>query len=77
MAMCAVCGHANRTGARFCDECGASLVAAETAPERRKLATLVSCDVSGSCRALVALEQRASNDLVNSVRERATGRVRA
>jgi class 3 adenylate cyclase/tetratricopeptide (TPR) repeat protein len=46
MAACPACGAANRDGARFCDACGAPLSA--PAPERRKLATLLFCDLSGS-----------------------------
>jgi class 3 adenylate cyclase len=43
---CTSCGHANPEGASFCNACGAALAAA--VPERRKLATLLFCDVSGS-----------------------------
>ena len=46
MAVCGGCGHENRAEARFCDSCGAPLEAA--APERRKLATMLFCDMSGS-----------------------------
>jgi predicted ATPase/class 3 adenylate cyclase len=46
MAVCARCGHDNRTQARFCDSCGSPLEA--PAPERRKLATMLFCDMSGS-----------------------------
>ena len=46
MAVCARCGHENRAEARFCDSCGSPLEPA--APERRKLATMLFCDMSGS-----------------------------
>jgi class 3 adenylate cyclase/tetratricopeptide (TPR) repeat protein len=46
MAACSACGAENRESARFCDSCGAAL--APAAPERRKLATLLFCDLSGS-----------------------------
>jgi class 3 adenylate cyclase/tetratricopeptide (TPR) repeat protein len=46
MARCASCAHENRERARFCEACGAEL--AERTPERRKLATLLFCDMSGS-----------------------------
>ena len=44
--MCATCGTENPLGNRFCGSCGAALAA--PAVERRKLATLVFCDVAGS-----------------------------
>ncbi len=43
---CPACRHENRAGAGFCDACGTALVA--PAPERRKLATILFCDVTGS-----------------------------
>jgi class 3 adenylate cyclase len=46
MAVCARCGHENRAEARFCDSCGSPLEV--VAPERRKLATMLFCDLSGS-----------------------------
>src|SRR6266511_1205234 len=46
MARCVNCGRNGVDGARFCFACGASF---ETpTPERRKLATMLFCDVSGS-----------------------------
>jgi class 3 adenylate cyclase/tetratricopeptide (TPR) repeat protein len=46
MARCAQCGLESAAEARFCPGCGASLE--RIAPERRKLATILFCDVSGS-----------------------------
>ncbi|MGZ4140740.1 MAG: zinc-ribbon domain-containing protein, partial [Actinomycetota bacterium] len=46
MPVCARCGQKNPEGFRLCGMCGAPLVA--PTPERRKLATLLFCDVSGS-----------------------------
>jgi class 3 adenylate cyclase len=43
---CPSCGAGNRAEPRFCDSCGAALAA--PAGERRKPATLLFCDVSGS-----------------------------
>jgi uncharacterized membrane protein YvbJ len=35
MNACPTCGHDNREGARFCDECGTKLEAAPLGEERR------------------------------------------
>jgi class 3 adenylate cyclase/tetratricopeptide (TPR) repeat protein len=45
--ICANCGHENRPGARFCEECGAALAAG---PERqqRKTVTVLFCDLTSS-----------------------------
>jgi class 3 adenylate cyclase/tetratricopeptide (TPR) repeat protein len=44
--ICARCGHENGDAARFCESCGAPLAAAST--ERRKVVSVVFCDVVGS-----------------------------
>ena len=46
MQRCRHCGQENPDGFRLCGMCGSPLAAAE--PERRKLATLLFCDMSGS-----------------------------
>src|SRR5437762_13567371 len=46
MAACASCGRSNSEDARFCSGCGVELSPA--LPERRKLATLLFCDLFGS-----------------------------
>ena len=46
MLTCSTCGRESPEGFRHCGYCGAALTA--TAVERRKLATLVFCDLSGS-----------------------------
>jgi class 3 adenylate cyclase/tetratricopeptide (TPR) repeat protein len=45
--VCPACGEENPERARFCLACGSAL-GAPPAPERRKLATLLFCDMSGS-----------------------------
>jgi len=45
VAICLACGGENPDGFRHCGFCGAPLTAPP--PERRKLATLVFCDMSG------------------------------
>jgi class 3 adenylate cyclase/tetratricopeptide (TPR) repeat protein len=47
--VCASCGHENSAGAKFCEECGFSFVAALAgAKEHRKTVTVLFCDVTGS-----------------------------
>ena len=46
MPICSACGRESPEGFGFCPACGAPLL--EPEPERRKLATLLFCDVSGS-----------------------------
>jgi predicted ATPase/class 3 adenylate cyclase len=45
--VCAECGHQNPPESRFCNACAAPLVAA-AGVERRKLASVLFCDISGS-----------------------------
>ena len=47
MPLCTKCGEENSERARFCMACGVRLVVA-TVRERRKLATMLFCDVTGS-----------------------------
>jgi class 3 adenylate cyclase len=47
--LCANCGHANREGARFCEECGSALAAGPSqARQQRKTVTVLFCDLTGS-----------------------------
>ena len=61
MAVCSACGAENPEGARFCNSCGAPLEA--PASERRKLATLLFCDMSGS----TAMGERVDAESVRSL----------
>jgi class 3 adenylate cyclase/tetratricopeptide (TPR) repeat protein len=46
---CPSCGHANRDGAKFCQECGAAFFAVPAQPaEQRRIVTVLFCDLSGS-----------------------------
>ena len=47
MSVCANCGHENRGGAKFCEECGFPL-ADTLAKEQRKTVTVLFCDLAGS-----------------------------
>src|SRR5918912_1684702 len=60
MPICPVCGTDNPDGFRFCGQCGTPLL--QATPERRKTATILFCDVSGS----TALGERLETE---SVRE--------
>src|SRR2546428_8688022 len=64
MAACGQCGRENSEDARFCSGCGAPIAA--SAPERRKLATLLFCDLSGS----TALGERADPETVRDIMTR-------
>jgi class 3 adenylate cyclase/tetratricopeptide (TPR) repeat protein len=46
--VCQGCGHENREGAKFCEECGFSFVAAVLGKEQRKTVTVLFCDLAGS-----------------------------
>ena len=62
MTICASCAHENADGAKFCQECGSELSA--PAQERRKLATLLFCDVSGSTAMGERLDSEAVRELM-------------
>jgi class 3 adenylate cyclase/tetratricopeptide (TPR) repeat protein len=61
MVVCHACGGENPDGFRHCGHCGASLAA--PAPERRKLATMVFCDMSSS----TALGERVDAEAVQEL----------
>jgi len=61
MAACAQCGRRNPDDARFCAACGSELK--DPRPERRKVATLLFCDVVGS----TALGERADPETVREI----------
>jgi hypothetical protein len=61
MAACPSCGRENADDARFCSGCGEALVARR--PERRKVATLLFCDVVGS----TALTERVDPEAVREI----------
>jgi class 3 adenylate cyclase/tetratricopeptide (TPR) repeat protein len=48
VTLCANCGHENREGAKFCEECAAPLAVPPSAREQRKTVTVLFCDVTGS-----------------------------
>src|SRR5947209_4412623 len=70
MAWCAQCGRESVEDARFCPGCGASFGA--VAVERRKLATMLFCDVSGS----TGLGERLDAESVREIMLRYFGEMR-
>jgi len=62
VAVCPRCGQSNPKGARFCNACASALEL--QVPERRKLATLLFCDVSGSTALGEALDAESVRDLM-------------
>src|ERR671938_720240 len=71
MPTCPICGTDNPEGFRFCGQCGTVLLAAT--PERRKTATILFCDVSGS----TALGERLETEAVREVMLRYFDEMRA
>ncbi len=47
MITCPTCGHENREGAKFCEECATPLAALRVVPEERKVITSLFCDLAG------------------------------
>jgi predicted ATPase/class 3 adenylate cyclase len=63
MSACPVCGSVNTVGSRFCSSCG-SPQTADTSGERRKLVTLLFCDLSGSTSLGESLDPESVRDLM-------------
>src|SRR2546423_9574479 len=63
MAACPACGAIAAAGSRFCASCGSPLTA-DPSRERRKLVTLVFCDLSGSTRLGERLDPESVRDLM-------------
>jgi len=63
MSACPACGAANTVGSRFCSTCGRPLTADQSG-ERRKLVTLVFCDLSGSTSLGERLDPESVRDLM-------------
>ena len=82
MQACRDCGTANPPEAQFCMSCGATLAAAKSSPEQRKVVTILFCDLVGSTalgestdpEALRARMRRYFEDL-RTIIERHGGRV--
>jgi class 3 adenylate cyclase len=82
--VCSNCGHLNREGAKFCEECGFSLAARPPpqAKEQRKTVTVLFCDLTGSTELAETLDPERLRALLvryfermNGIAERHGGRV--
>ncbi|MDX6591517.1 MAG: hypothetical protein QOJ13_713 [Gaiellales bacterium] len=71
MVICHACGHENRNGARYCEQCANALGAAP-APHARKTVTALFCDIVGS----TALAERHDPEELRPVMERYFGAMR-
>src|SRR5712692_3600268 len=63
MSACPACGAASAIDSRFCSSCGSPLTA-DPSRERRKLVTLVFCDLSGSTSLGERLDPESVRDLM-------------
>jgi class 3 adenylate cyclase len=71
MVTCAVCGYEAVEAFKFCPECGAA--AAIRSSERRKVVTVLFCDVVGS----TALAESADPEALRALLARYFGRMKA
>src|SRR5882724_13327313 len=69
--VCANCGHENSDAARFCEACGAVLGGGSG--ERRKVVTVLFCDVVGS----TALGESTDPEALRALLARYFGRMKA
>ena len=70
MTTCESCGHENSDSAKFCEECGTSLAAAQPAREQRKVVTVLFCDITGSTALGERLDPEALRALLAAYFER-------
>src|SRR3989475_7761947 len=68
--VCANCGHENSDAARFCEACGA--VVGDGSGERRKVVTVLFCDMVGS----TALGESTDPEALRALLSRYFGRMR-
>ena len=79
---CPNCGQANRTGAKFCDECGTPLPVRQVdepapvpvpAPTGRRQLTVMFCDIVGSTTLAGRLDPEEWRDIVRTYQETCAG----
>ncbi len=71
MLVCASCGHENPDGNRFCAQCGAGLAGSPV--ERRKVVTVLFCDLVGSTALGEQTDPEALRALLGRYFERMSG----
>jgi class 3 adenylate cyclase/tetratricopeptide (TPR) repeat protein len=71
VTVCASCGHENSDAARFCEACGAALGGVSS--ERRKVVTVLFCDVVGSTALGESTDPEALRALLARYFERMSG----
>jgi class 3 adenylate cyclase/tetratricopeptide (TPR) repeat protein len=75
MDACPRCGAETPDGARFCASCGMELAQAAPAPERRGLATVLFCDLTGSTELGERLDPEATRNLMATYFRRMRGAI--
>ena len=72
MPVCANCGHDNREGAKFCEECGLSFTARPPTAQR-KTVTVLFCDLTGSTALGATLDPERLRVVLTAYYERMKG----
>ena len=76
MAACPSCGHENRDGAKFCEECAAPLAApARPAAEERKVVSVLFCDLVGFTAASESADPEDVDRMLTAYAEMARSRI--
>ncbi len=78
MAACPSCGHENRDGAKFCEECATPLDApARTVAEERKVVSVLFCDLVGFTASSEAADPEDVDRMLTAYAEMARARIEA
>ena len=76
MTICPSCGHENREGAKFCEECASPLGApARVLPEERKVITSLFCDLVGFTAASESADPEDVDQMLSAYAEMARARI--
>ena len=76
MTICPSCGHENREGAKFCEECASPLGApARVLPEERKVITSLFCDLIGFTAASESADPEDVDQMLSAYAEMARARI--
>ncbi len=78
MAACPSCGHENRDGAKFCEECASPLAApARVLAEERKVVSVLFCDLVGFTASSEQADPEDVDRMLSAYAEMARGRIEA